>query len=90
MIKSSLESTSTRIAVFSAYVYADISKVDIDRMSPFIPYFLHHAAIVQYGFFNTGQPDYQRNLDSLKPLLHILGNVGESQVSNRPWRRTSD
>jgi hypothetical protein len=69
-IFQSLESTSSRIAVFSAHLFADISLVDIDKMSPFVPYSLYQSAVVQYRLFQqTAQMEYQRNFESLKSIL---------------------
>lgn len=69
-IWTSLEQTSTRIAIFSDYLFADMSKVDIAKMSPFIPYSLYQAAIVQYRLFKrTGQPEYEQHVSSLKTIM---------------------
>ena len=69
-VLTSLESTSTRIAVFSNYLFSDLSQVDLDKMSPYVPYSLYQAAVVQYRHLKqTGRPDHQVNLDSLKMIL---------------------
>lgn len=69
-ISTSLESTSTRIAVFSNRLFADVSKVDINKMSPLVPYSLYQAAILQHRLFvRTGETNYQANLASLKMIL---------------------
>lgn len=69
-IATSLESTSSRIAVFSQYLFADASLVDCDKMSPFVPYSLYQSAVVQYRHLKqTGRANHQVNLDSLKMIL---------------------
>lgn len=69
-ISTSLETTSTRIAIFSNHLFADLSKVDINKMSPLVPYSLYQAAILQHRLLTrTGEATYQVNLASLKMIL---------------------
>lgn len=66
----SLESTSTRIALFSKHLFGDPAKRNIGVMSPFVPYSLYQAAVVQQRLAKrTGEADYQRNLNSLEQIL---------------------
>jgi hypothetical protein len=72
-IQLSLETTSTRIAVFSKHLFGDPAERNIEVMSPFVPYSIYHAAVIQYRLLRrTADPDYQRNLDSLISILQTF------------------
>jgi hypothetical protein len=69
-IFNSLDITSTRIAEFSAHLFGDSEVVDNSTFSPFVPYSLYLAGIVQYRFWKqTGEERHKRALDSLKMVL---------------------
>jgi len=69
-IVDSIEMTSNRIVAFSTLLFGDISKVNIDAMSPFTIYSLYQSAIVQYRLWKqTGLEKYEVGLNTLKTNL---------------------
>lgn len=69
-IFNSLDVTSTRIAEFSAHLFGDPEGMENGVFSPFVPYSLYLAGIVQYRFWKqTGEERHKRALDPLKLVL---------------------
>lgn len=70
LVSQSMQSTSDRIDAFSSSLFSDMSLVNIDNLSPFIPYSLYQAAIIQHRLFRqTGKQSHQQAIISLKSIL---------------------
>lgn len=69
-ILQAIETTSDRIVVFSGLLFGDPTAVNIDTLSPFVPYSLYQAGVVQYRCWRrSGEATKQEGLWSLKRIL---------------------
>jgi hypothetical protein len=91
-IMSALESTSTRITQFSRYLFGDAENVDYEVMSPFVPYSLYQAAIVQFRLYKkSNRADFKEATDSLKEILGyfskrwLIAGIEKSFPSTFPY-----
>jgi len=76
-ILSMLEKASTAMVEFSAYLFGDPEKLDYATMSPFVPYSLYQAGVVQFRLWkHTSALHHRESLDSVKKILRFF---------NRRW-----
>ena len=70
-ILQSMEETSLRALAFAEASYSDRDEnYPFDTLSPYLPYSLCQAAIIQHQLWiQNGNPVNKRNLDSLKAIL---------------------
>ena len=72
-ILSMLEKASTAMVEFSAYLFGDPDKLDYTTMSPFVPYSLYQAGVVQFRLWkHTGALHHRESLDSVKKILRFF------------------
>ena len=66
-----MEETSIRATAFAEASYRDRDEnYPFDTLSPYLPYSLCQAAIIQYRLWiQNSSPIHKRNLDSLKSIL---------------------
>jgi hypothetical protein len=65
-----LEPISTRISEFSNLLFIQVEHVDLQTLSPFVPYSLYQAAVVQLNLWKRTDIDSYRNaFESLKTVL---------------------
>jgi hypothetical protein len=79
----SIESCALYISQFSQHLFSDMEAVPLDTMSPFIPYSIYQAAIVQFRLWKQTQDSkYKEMFDSLQGILDFFGrrweNAGQS------------
>lgn len=69
-VLQSMEATASRITQFSVFLFTPIEKVNINTLSPFIPYALYQAAAVQLRMWklNKGKV-YEQGVNSLRIIL---------------------
>ena len=69
-ILKSQEEWSMRIAQYSRHLFGDADNINYELLSPFIPYSLYQAAVVQYRMWKqTAERLHNEALDSLKTVL---------------------
>jgi hypothetical protein len=67
---SLMEPLSTRIAEFANRLFGDVEGDNVKTLSPFVPYALYQAAVVQCRLWNRfGRDEYKENRESLKSIL---------------------
>lgn len=67
---TSIEATSNRVVQFATLLFGNTEKVNIDTLSPFVPYSLYQAAVVQFRLWKrTETSQYKEAMDSLKEIL---------------------
>jgi hypothetical protein len=72
-----LEEASTAIVSFSAYLFGNPEKLNYATFSPFVPYSLYHAGLVQFRLWKqTSALRHRESLDSVKKILAFF---------NRRW-----
>jgi hypothetical protein len=65
-----LEEASTAIVSFSAYLFGEPEKLNYATFSPFVPYSLYQAGIVQFRLWKqTSALRHRESLDSVKKIL---------------------
>jgi hypothetical protein len=67
-----LEPISTRISEFSNRLFIQVELVELETLSPFVPYSLYQAAVVQLGLWK--QTDSESYINAFESLKTILGH----------------
>lgn len=79
----SIEECALCISQFSQHLFSDMEAVPLDTMSPFIPYSLYQAAIIQFRLWKQTQDHkYKELFNSLQGILDFFSrrweNAGQS------------
>jgi hypothetical protein len=66
----SLEPISKRISEFSRLLFADVEQIEFETLSPYVPYSLYQAAVVQKHLWKQNNDASNKEaVDSLKTIL---------------------
>ena len=68
-----LEEASMAIVAFSAYLFGRVETTNSGTFSPFVPYSLYQAGIVQFRLWKqTSALHHRESLDSIKKILGVF------------------
>jgi hypothetical protein len=69
-LHQALEPICTRISEFSSRLFLHVEHVEFETLSPFVPYSLYQAAVVQLSLWRrTDIESYRNAFESLKTIL---------------------